>query len=242
MKTKHRESAPDYEYDEYNIPCYVYEDEESQCTTLNTLSFSYNFEYDNDTVFFSYFTPYTYDDLRDYVYTLEKRRDETPSLKNSLRVQKLCSTIDKNTCYILSISDNVHELNTHKQVIFMTGRVHPGESNSSFMVQGVIDFLLQPNCKEAQALRELFVFKIVPMLNPDGVINGNYRCNILGVDLNRRWTNPSKLLHPTIYYSKLYAKACAQDHSVLMYCDFHGHSRKRNVFMYGCSCPQSDMN
>jgi hypothetical protein len=30
----------------------------------------------------------------------------------------------------------------HKQVVYMTARVHPGESNSSFMVQGVIDFLL----------------------------------------------------------------------------------------------------
>ena len=112
----------------------MYEDEESQCTTLNTLSFSYTFEYDNDTVFFSYFTPFTYEDLRDYVYTLEKKRDENPSLKNSLKVHKLCSTIDKNTCYLLTITDNVAEANTHKQVIFMTGRVHPGESNSSFMV------------------------------------------------------------------------------------------------------------
>jgi len=53
------------------------------------------------------------------------------------------------------------------------------------MIQGVIDFLLNPNNKEAQILRETFIFKIIPMLNPDGVINGNYRCNILGVDLNR---------------------------------------------------------
>ena len=242
LKTKHRESAPDYEYDEYNIPCYVYEDEESQSTYLNTLSFSYTFEYDNDTVFFSYFQPYTYDDLKDYLYILEKKRDECPQLKNCLRVQKLCHTIDKNICYVLTISDNVYEANMHKQVVFMTGRVHPGESNSSFMVQGVIDFLMQPHCKEAQALRELFIFKIVPMLNPDGVINGNYRCNILGVDLNRRWTNPSKLLHPTIYYSKMLAKSCSADHSILLYCDFHGHSRKRNVFMYGCACPQSDIN
>ena len=51
-------------------------------------------------------------------------------------------------------------------------------------------------------MREHFIFKIVPMLNPDGVIRGNYRCNTLGVDLNRRWNKPSKLLHPTIYYCK----------------------------------------
>lgn len=40
------------------------------------------------------------------------------------------------------------------------------------------------------------------MLNPDGVIAGNYRCNTTGADLNRRWPNPSKILHPTIYYTK----------------------------------------
>ncbi len=77
LKTKHRESAPDYEYDENNIPCYVYEDEESQSTYLNTLSFSYTFDYDNDIVFFSYFQPYTYSDLKDYIFTLEKKRDES---------------------------------------------------------------------------------------------------------------------------------------------------------------------
>lgn len=36
---------------------------------------------------------------------------------------------------------------------------------------GTIDFLLSKR-PAAQLLRETFIFKIVPMLNPDGVING----------------------------------------------------------------------
>ena len=80
--------------------------------------------------------------------------------------------------------------------------MHPGESNAQFMVHGAIEFLLQQNDKEAQLLRDTFIFKIVPMLNPDGVVVGNYRCNMVGADLNRRWPNPSKILHPTIYYTK----------------------------------------
>jgi cytosolic carboxypeptidase protein 2/3 len=40
------------------------------------------------------------------------------------------------------------------------------------------------------------------MLNPDGVINGNYRCSLAGCDLNRRWKHPSQVLHPTIYATK----------------------------------------
>lgn len=80
------------------------------------------------------------------------------------------------------------------------------------------------------------------MLNPDGVILGNYRCNSIGVDLNRRWPNPSKLLHPTIYYAKMHAKQCNDSHQILLFSDFHGHSRKKNVFMYGCVSAQSDLN
>lgn len=69
------------------------------------------------------------------------------------------------------------------------------------MIQGVIEFILS-NDPVAVELRNRFIFKILPILNPDGVIHGNYRSSLMGVDLNRRWKNPSKFLHPTIYYAK----------------------------------------
>ena len=59
---------------------------------------------------------------------------------------------------------------------------------------GLIEFLLDPISKEAAILRDNFIFKIIPMLNPDGVINGNYRCSMAGCDLNRQWHNPSKVI------------------------------------------------
>jgi hypothetical protein len=43
------------------------------------------------------------------------------------------------------------------------------------MCAGILDFLTS-DCREAAFLRSMFVFKIVPMLNPDGVIYGNNRC------------------------------------------------------------------
>lgn len=83
--------------------------------------------------------------------------------------------------------------------------MHPGESNSSWMMKGIIDFLVSQS-PEALVLREKFVFKIIPMLNPDGVINGNYRCSLAGADLNRRWKIPMKQLHPEIFESKKLCK------------------------------------
>lgn len=115
----------------------------------------------------------------------------------------------------------------------ITARVHPGESNSSFIMEGVLRFLTS-NQREAKLLRANYIFKIVPMLNPDGVIYGNYRCSLLGVDLNRRWINPSKILHPTIYYTKQIVKMMDLDRSVEIFTDIHGHSRKFNIFAYAC--------
>jgi murein tripeptide amidase MpaA len=47
-------------------------------------------------------------------------------------------------------------------------------------MEGIIDYLVSSEDYGAQTLRNKFVFKIVPMLNPDGVIVGNYRCSLSG--------------------------------------------------------------
>ena len=61
-----------------------------------------------------------------------------------------------------------------RPVVALSARVHPGESNASWMMQGIIDFLTGRSA-EADALRRHCLFLIVPMLNPDGVILGSYR-------------------------------------------------------------------
>ena len=73
------------------------------------------------------------------------------------------------------------------------------------MMKGIIDYLTGPFL-QAKILRDNFVFKIIPMLNIDGVINGSSRCNLAGVDLNRCYIDPSKKLHPTVYHLKAMIK------------------------------------
>ena len=91
------------------------------------------------------------------------------------------------------------------------------------------------NTDIAVALRKHYIFKIVPMINPDGVIVGNSRCNLAGADLNRQYKYTVKEAFPTVYYIKmLIMKLLEDDYSISIYCDLHAHSRKYNVFMYGC--------
>ena len=101
------------------------------------------------------------------------------------------------------------------------------------MMKGILDFLTS-DCSQAKLLRQVFVIFIVPILNPDGVIYGNNRCSLAGVDLNRQWKIPSKGLHPTVYALKFLMMAQRKIRDISMYVDLHGHSRKYNVFMYGC--------
>ena len=126
-------------------------------------------------------------------------------------------------------SDGDAEAIKHRKGIVISSRVHPGESNSSYMMKGVIDYLTGPTLN-AKILRDNFVFKIVPMLNPDGVIIGNTRCSLAGVDLNRQWLEPSRKHHPTVYYIKQHIKKLQEERDMFLYCDLHGHSRKKNVF------------
>ena len=61
-------------------------------------------------------------------------------------------------------------------------------------------------CVPLQMLRELFVFKVIPMLNPDGVIAGNYRCSLAGRDLNRNYRSKLKSAYPSIWHTKAMVK------------------------------------
>lgn len=56
-----------------------------------------------------------------------------------------------------------------------------------------------PNLFLTYSFRKLYVFKIIPFLNPDGVANGLYRSDTLGHNLNRVYLTPRLDRHPSIY-------------------------------------------
>ena len=117
----------------------------------------------------------------------------------------------------------------------ITARVHAAEVPGSFKMDGILRHLTG-NSEEADRLRGIYIFKIVPMLNPEGVVCGNFRCSLTGTDLNRRWNAPDEILHPQIYYLKaLMRKLGSEDKEILIFCDLHGHTRKNGSFMYGCN-------
>jgi len=137
---------------------------------------------------------------------------------------------------MLTITDFSHtkDEELRKKVVVITGRVHPGESNASWVVHGIIRFLLKKD-KVSEALRKRIIFKVIPMINADGVTIGNTRCSFIGRDVNRLFGTPNQKLLPEPYYLRQLVKDLLKNdkHKVLAYLDVHAHSGRKSIFMYG---------
>ncbi|XP_049640857.1 cytosolic carboxypeptidase-like protein 5 [Suncus etruscus] len=211
--------------------------------TQFVLSFVHRFlEGRGATTFFAFCYPFSYSDCQDLLSQLDQRFLENHPPQSSpldtiyYHRETLCYSLDGLRVDLLTVSsyhglleDREPRLEllfpdtstprpfcfTGKRIFFLSSRVHPGETPSSFVFNGFLDFILRPDDPRAQTLRRLFVFKLIPMLNPDGVVRGHYRTDSRGVNLNRQYLKPDALLHPAIYGAK----------AVLLY--HHVHSRLR---------------
>ena len=67
-----------------------------------------------------------------------------------------------------------------------------------------------------------------------------FKPSISRYSINRVYRTPIRELYPTIYSLKAMIKRFAEDREVIFYSDLHGHSRKHNVFAYGCSAALMD--
>lgn len=210
----------------------AFNEEENQFYTL-TFTFDLHYVRNNSLIYFSYCYPYTYQNLTYYLKSLT-------NYSSILRFESIGTSLKGNNIHMLVITDftDSFEALARKQAVVLTARVHPGESNSSYVIEGVIDFLLSRD-QVAEKLRKKYIFKIVPMLNPDGVIYGNFRMNLVGKDLNRMWVEAEANNSPTIFHTKQMIQKTLKSRDIYLFCDFHGHSTKNNFFMYCCRTKSS---
>ena len=74
-----------------------------------------------------------------------------------------------------------------KREVIISARVHPGETPAQFVVDGLLAAVLADG-PVGQALREAYVWRVVPCLNPDGVARGHYRMGSVSFRRHRRDT------------------------------------------------------
>jgi hypothetical protein len=104
-----------------------------------------------------------------------------------------------------------------KRTVFVLGRQHAAETAGSHQLTGMVDFLLSGE-PEAQPLLDRAVWRVVPMLNPDGVYLGLNRGTSQLRDPNADWANDSSIEVVTV---RDRVRSLAEETGLDMVLDWH---------------------
>lgn len=173
---------------------------------------------EQESVYYAYFIPYSYERHQDLIQTAQQSVDCYHEL--------LGETLDGRELNLLVIGEPAE----HKNTIWVTARQHPGESMAEWFMEGLISRLLDDEDGVARKLLEQNVFYVVPNMNPDGSVRGHLRTNAVGTNLNREWAEPSLEKSPEVFY----VLKRMQETGVDMFLDVHGDEALPYNFVAGC--------
>ncbi|MBI5851643.1 MAG: hypothetical protein HZB39_11560 [Planctomycetes bacterium] len=111
-------------------------------------------------------------------------------------VQTLGSSRQGRPIQLASLTDPRVPL-TRKRRVWIHAGIHPAETTSYFVVEGIVQELRSGSPLARLVLASLVV-DVVPMSNPDGVALGNYRTNAASVNLENEWGAPYASTQPEI--------------------------------------------
>ena len=179
---------------------------------------SINLELDCDAIQIAYFAPYSYERHLDLLSSAQLHPD--------VNLEHLGLTLDGRDITLMKVGNG----DPSKRNIWITARQHPGETMAEWLVEGLVNRLLDNDCPTAKALLDKANFYIVPNMNPDGSVRGHLRTNAIGVNLNREWQTPSLEKSPEVYHvvNKM------QQTGVDLFYDVHGDEGLPYVFLAGC--------
>lgn len=124
--------------------------------TLHSLTWTVQFPYDSDTCYLAHCYPYTYSQLQRYLRGVASN----PATASYCTLRVLCHSLAGNAVYVVTVTSRASAVEDKtKRAVVVTARVHPGETNGSWMMEGFLDFLLGDS-DDARLLRDTFVFKV----------------------------------------------------------------------------------
>lgn len=204
--------------------------------------------------------PYSYSEMWGYIKALKKKADEKRKLIISfkliltvidfkfIRFESLGNSYGGLDIPLLKITNKSDEGTwVEKPVIVIIGRQHCGETHSSFIIHGFVNFLLSKDIL-CNKLRDKYEFWVLPIVNPDGVVIGNYRTNTQGKDMNRHFFSDGdpdadkngravevELIRT--FLKEQFPKGGEEgkedkSHLFKMFLDIHAHSAQTSIFIY----------
>ncbi|CAG9784195.1 unnamed protein product [Diatraea saccharalis] len=209
------------------------------------LSIAFAFDREEDVYHFTAATPYSYSRCQKHLAAWEKKAQGFAA-RESIAQTTQKRRIELVTIGNFDLKENEHKddhyttkgkvVEPKKRVVFIIARAHGGEPASSFICQGLLDYLVSSS-EKAVAIRNGIVIQVVPMLNPDGVFLGNQRSDLLGSDLNRCWNRATSFAHPALVAIKEQLNKLTTEKRVQLdfIIDIHGDISHEGVFVRGNS-------
>ena len=181
----------------YYVPVYSYNQtdwlhfSEAEVTQNDSSEVVLHKQFEQKSVWIARFYPYTFTDLENYLKTIKGNPN--------LEIQVPGYSQQGRSIYLLKITDP-DVPNTTKKRVFIHARTHSAEVPPSFLIEGMVNFLLSGSTNAADILSR-FEFYIFPMQNVDGVVAGNYRSTPKSENLEMLWnydsSNPLNLVAGT---------------------------------------------
>lgn len=182
----------------------------------DTLTIAHTPEFEH--IYYAYFAPYSYERHLDLLSWAQNHPD--------CRQEYLGETLDGRDMSLLVVG----QPEEGKKAIWVTARQHPGESMAEWLVEGLLERLLDEDDGLSRLLLDKAVFYVVPNMNPDGSVRGHLRTNAKGVNLNREWQTPSMENSPEVFLVKQKMQSVGVD----MLLDVHGDEALPYNFVAGC--------
>ena len=115
---------------------------------------------------------------------LKRGQELISDLRNkALDIEVIGQSGQGHDIHLLTIPENA-EYTPDKKVVFVLAMQHSGEDCGGFFTEGMMQYLMSG---EAEAIRKQYIYKIIPMMNPDGLLHGVARYNFNMEDLNAEW-------------------------------------------------------
>ena len=205
-------------------------------------------------VLFAFCFPWSYDKNNEFLKYLNNLTKENENSKIYFHNEVLIQSREKRNLNLITITSknniikNQYEQNimglfpnknrcnktlNDKPIIFITARVHPGETPGQHMMNGILKLLTDEIDQNAILLRKNFIFKIIPMINVDGVSIGHHRLDTFGYNLNRCYLNPEYRSDPEIYAIKKLFLLYNSIYKLRYYFDLHADMNVRGAYTYG---------
>jgi murein tripeptide amidase MpaA len=174
-----------------------------------------------DSVYYAYFEPYSWER---HLELLDRAQ-----MSGQVRMLDLGSSVEGRDMNLLVIGDPAAGAPAAAKKVWVIARQHPGETMAEWLVEGMLDALLDPADAFGRQLLKEAVFYVVPNMNPDGSVRGNLRTNAAGANLNREWNAPSMERSPEVFLVKAKMKEIGCD----LFLDVHGDEGLPYVFVAG---------